>query len=286
MPNDKTAINKLTLQFEDKLKLDWPQKWGEFGNYNPEKLNRRSKFYTALAMEISKRTGINISRDTIQRFDQNKGGDSTQTLNIVAKYLDYEHFDAFSAFQIKQLADGKQPRNTKNNIKIAKIGASILLISALGYSLLIKPYTEKQKILKVITEANQAQFMSFGQLPIIDTLKIEKYYSKKGNAWPAILTSLITRNADSLTISQPKINPSYYKLFEARVISINAEKAIVETDEYWFLKWYKTDSKTFVSSYDVKNTQLYELEKINDNWIILNNFFEGKAKPITEKKEY
>lgn len=72
---------------EEKLKYEWQNKWTLFGDYRIAKRNRRSKFYSTLAKEISNASSETISRDTIQRFDQSTRGDSKNMLEIISAYF-------------------------------------------------------------------------------------------------------------------------------------------------------------------------------------------------------
>ncbi len=273
--------NILRFKLEEKIQLEWEQKWFSFGIYDAKKQNRRSKFYEILAKEISDQTGFHISRDTVFRFNQGDGGDSLASLIVFAKYLgydDYEDFKVKNPVVNSSFDASKKVRDIKQEVIIIGVLLAFFIVFA-SYKFIINS-RERASIIELIHKANEAQFEAYKQLPRIDSMVLSNYYLKPGNAYKSILAVLYQNQAKGRQICEPKYNPSYFKILDTQILKIKDKQAIVQTEEHWFLKWYDIHQKQFVVSYDVKNQQLYELKKVNDSWFIEHNFFEGKATKI------
>jgi hypothetical protein len=275
------CLDKLRNDLELKIKTDWLEKWHSFGEYNTQKTNRKSKFYQALAFDIFENTKVKISRDTVQRFDQAIGGDSPASLQAFCIYLGFDTIEAFEKAnecnKITEVAEleKKRPLNGKKALQYL----SIIVFGYVAY-LVANSYYEAHLIKNAIINGNKCQFETYKKLPKLDTLQISNYYSKGSNASKSIITVLLGSQKGNRVIGQPSYNPSFYKIMDIDVLSIKNNIAIVETDEQWFLKWYDTKANRFSLSYDVQNKQLYELEKTGDKWMIVNNYFVGKATVI------
>ncbi|AWV99029.1 hypothetical protein [Arcticibacterium luteifluviistationis] len=268
-------IEKLRIKFEAKLKNEWEEKWSSFGTYDSDKNNRRSKFYTALAQSISKRSTYPISRDTISRFDKGEGGDSLPSLDAYARYLDFKSFDDF------ELKNSPKSKKTDWLNKAFLIPSLLVLFSVTTYYFFIKPYLSKAEITELVQKANKTQFDAYVNLPKIDSLKLSNYYEPSKSAYKSAISVLTNNLKANRRICLPVNNPSYYKVFSIEVISLKNNKAIVQTDEHWFLKWYDLIQGKYTVSYDVRNKQIYEVEQKDAQWKITHNYFEGQARPIT-----
>ena len=266
-------IARLRKSLESKIEHDWNNNWADFGSYNVDKLNRRAKFYEALAADISKVSHISVSRDTVQRFNKGEGGDSKASLNAYAKYLGFLSFDDYSKkTQIKSTST-----SAKN---IFLIFATVILSSTVGYFVYLKPQQEKKEIIRIVNLANQTQFEIFKSMHLHDSTKLDDLYLRNSNARKSIVTLLKESQKNKRRINQPEDNPSFSKVHDVKIINVTSDLAIVETIEHWFLKWYDTDLEKYTVSYNQKNKQIYELEKDNKKWKIKNNYYEGKATKI------
>ena len=66
-------------------------------------------------------------------------------------------------------------------------------------------------------------------------------------------------------------NPSTKRLQSIKVKSIDKNKAVVATSEYWYLKWWDTKKKKYVYPYRETNRQQYILLKTTDGWKVNQN---------------
>jgi hypothetical protein len=267
------SIVALRYALETKIYNEWDTKWSAICVYDSDKINRKAKFYEALAVDISHKSKITVSRDTVQRFNKNMGGDSNVSLQAFSKYLGFDSFEQFESSLKKSINKRLKP-------KTILFPAAILTIIALSYQFLYEPYQIKKQIISTIISANQCQFNAFKNLNLNDTIKIDKFYHKLGSARKSIVTLLRESSKNARRIDFPTDNPSFYTIHDARVIELTQINAIIKTTEHWFLKWYDVELKKYTVSYDLKNEQIYELEKIKNEWKIKNNFYEGKATKI------
>lgn len=266
-------INTLRELFEEKLRVEWDGKWASICLYDTEKLNRKAKFYEALAAEITLQTNVSVSRDTVLRFNKGEGGDSKSSLNAFSKYLGYSSYEAFALS-----FDSKTKR--QDYLKYTVIAFLSLGLIAYFFKFWYVPNKEKKDIITVISEANLRQFTAFRDLNLKDTIRIDSFYTKTGSARKSIVTLLKQSAKCNRRIDIPIDNPSFYKIHSLRVVELSEKEAIVKTKEHWFLKWYDMKEEKYTVSYDHENEQLYELEKENETWKIKNDFFEGKATKI------
>jgi hypothetical protein len=266
-------INQMRLEFEEKLKKDWDSKWNVVCKYDEGKINRKAKFYEALAADINAATNISVSRDTVQRFNKGEGGDSKASLEAYARYIGYKSWEDF---------EGLNEKDNENKVKLKWfVGIVIMaIIAASFYVFLLQPYRQKKEILKVIENANRIQFLAFKRLNLKDSVKIDSFYTRSGSARKGIITLIKESQHGNRRINVPIENPSYYIIHEKRVVELKNNQAIVKTKEHWFLKWYDTGVRKYTVSYDQLNEQIYQLKNIDGHWKIENNFFEGKASKI------
>lgn len=266
-------IEKLNSLLDKKLENEWNNKWKNFGSIGKGKYNRRSKFYETLAADISAKSGIKVSRDTVQRFNKAEGGNSKYTLDAISKYLGFEDFDSFQ----------QEGQSKGREVWLKSFGYWWLIIPFFLVAFFVfnkfylEPKEEKITIENVIFKANEIQFKAFEKL---DTLGLYKLYTKDGSAKKGIITVIDLARQNNRWISHPNNNPSCFKILDSKVLEHTDSTALVKTEEQWFLKWYDLDDERYTVSYDKRNTQYYELRKENEQWKIHNNFYEGKASPI------
>lgn len=265
----------LRESLEIKIKTEWDEKWSNFGPHSEDKLNRRTKFYEALALDITKVSGVVISRDTAMRFCNEKGGESQNSLLAFAKYLGFTSLEALET----ELSPKKETYKIIHYAIYLSL-STFFIITIIWYIWYWIPTKERLNIIKVIEDANQVQFEMYRTLELKDSLILDNFYTKMGSAKKAIITVIKQNSTKPRRINLPLDNPSFYKIFTKQVLTIDSDVATVKTTEHWFLKWYNIETNKYEVSYDVKNEQFYELMKQDGRWKIDHNFYEGKASRI------
>ncbi|SOE22288.1 hypothetical protein SAMN06298216_2733 [Spirosomataceae bacterium TFI 002] len=268
----QTYIEYLSESLENKILNDWEEKWSTFGTYDPLKNNRRSKFYETLASEISDKSGIKISRDTIHRFDNGEGGNSKYTLESISTYLELESFEDY-------IQASEKPTSLFHS-KLGKglqIGLLLIPVFFLSHRFFVRPTQIKNNIEKTIIAANEAQFKAFKNL---DTTSLGQYYVANGAALKSIVCVINENKKVNRSISLPGYNPSFYDIMSLRVVEVRDTTATAITEEHWLIKWYDQKKEKYTVGYDVTNKQYYELKLVNKQWKIDHNIYEGKATAI------
>lgn len=129
----------------------------------------------------------------------------------------------------------------------------------------------------LIRNANDAELGIYRQLPNIDTSKLDDYFIKNGMA-KGLITSTVKRmyrNNLSLVIA-----PSSYRILKVECKSKTDTSVMVETNEYWYLRWSNRFTHADTLLYDVENVQLYQLLKEGNKWKIDMNKYAGKTKKL------
>jgi len=137
--------------------------------------------------------------------------------------------------------------------------------------------TEIEEFNALIRNANDAELGIYRQLPKIDTSKLDDYFIKNGMA-KGLITSTVKRmykNNLSLVIA-----PSSYRILNVECKSKTDTSVMVETHEYWYLRWANRFTNADTLLYDVENVQLYQLLRENNKWKIDLNKYAGKTKKL------
>ncbi len=221
---------------------------------------------TAISNPFNHRTLINMVKSGIAPNAKN------HTLNTLSRFCGYPDFDTFC-----NAGTGHSQKDPQNR-RLAW-GVAILAL-ALIYWGITRTDPQQKAIFIVIEKANQAQFEAYRKLPEVFTDDLKKYYTAEGSACK-VIEDILKRSAEkNRTIHLPAGNPSYYTLHDMKLISRDSDKAIMETREYWYLRWYNTETGAYEIKYDVFNTQVYILRKDGRGWKVHANDYTGTAEVI------
>lgn len=194
----------------------------------------------------------------------------------------YKHFiqdnpDENSRFNNEPIP--KQPHIFSHKKKYLSAGLAIVIL-LLGFSWYKKNYFSKSEIETfnaIIRNANDTELGIYRKLPKIDTLKLDDYFIKKGMA-KGLITSTVKRMfKNNLTLV---IAPSSYRILNIECKSKTDTSVMVETHEYWYLRWANRFTNTDTLLYDVENVQLYQLLREDNKWKIDMNKYAGKTKRL------
>lgn len=136
------------------------------------------------------------------------------------------------------------------------------------------------QILETIRNACQAEFIAYKQVPHLAPLKLQQYFSKDGPAYLTILGNLRRAISAEKVICDAE-NPSYFRIIEQRIVRQDANSAVAETKEIWFLRWVNTQTGHLSTIYNNLNEQLYLLKRHEKKWLIECNYYQTipKSKP-------
>jgi len=129
----------------------------------------------------------------------------------------------------------------------------------------IKAYLEK-----IVTEAIEAEFRAYEALPGIQTVQLERFFCAGSPAFKEIANILHRHKKRGWVISNP-MNPSTKRLLKVKVRKIGPEEAVVNTMEYWYLRWWDVNEKSYTYPYRETNRQVYILKKEHGIWKVFEN---------------
>lgn len=131
-----------------------------------------------------------------------------------------------------------------------------------------------EHIHSAVRNAMAAEFWTYKQLPDVNTTKLTEWFTD-GSARTRII-HLIKRHAERGWIISNPGNPSAYEILDMKLREVKANRAIVLTEEYWYLRWYDTVQSAYSFIYNHKNFQTYVLTRDKyGKWLVDINIYQG-----------
>lgn len=134
----------------------------------------------------------------------------------------------------------------------------------------LDPVQTRAYIERVVAEAVDAEYGAYMSLPNIVTDEVDKWFCSDGPARKEIVTILERHKKKGWVISNP-MNPSTKRLLGIRVKKIAEKEAVVNTTEYWYLRWWDLKEGSYTYPYRETNRQTYILIKESDGWKVFEN---------------
>lgn len=129
----------------------------------------------------------------------------------------------------------------------------------------LKTYLER-----VVTEAVDAEFRAYTALPEIVTADLQRWFCGDGTAYREIVNLLTRHRARNWVLSNP-LNPSTKRLLSIQVRELEGNRAVVKTNEYWYLRWWDNSEGSYSYPYRETNKQTYVLHRTSSGWCIFEN---------------
>jgi hypothetical protein len=123
---------------------------------------------------------------------------------------------------------------------------------------------------RVVTEANDAEFRAYAALPEVMTDELARWFCPESPAIKEIVNLLIRHRKKRWIISNP-LNPSTKRILSIKVKKIGQNEALVNTMEYWYLRWWDEREESYVYSYRETNRQMYILKMDGAEWKVFQN---------------
>ncbi len=192
------------------------------------------------------------------------------TINLFCLYLGYDDFEDFKIKNREKL----YPKVIKFYLDYPKLNSFIIvsIVCMALISVYLKTGTPSDETIKdFIVVANRAEYDSYKKLPIVDSINVDRYWTKKGISRKRIMEILL-KHPKLGRILVDTLQSSGAKIVNFKVIFKSRYYIRIETEEHWRLQWYNTKTKVFDKIYDRVDAQVYELLrednlwKINDNW--------------------
>ncbi len=194
---------------------------------------------------VKRQEGTTLSVSTLERIFKygylpNKRDQRViKTLNILAIFVDYNDWDNFV-----------QMKNA-----LFQQGDSI-----------------EGMLVDIVTKANQAEFNAYKALPNIETAELLKYRTENGSGYMRIYNVLVQHSKKGWTIGNEG-NPSGFTQQKVWIESMSNDKAVVKTQEYWYLRWFEVPTQLYRYIYNEENEQTKTLELIDGEWKISSVFY-------------
>jgi len=123
----------------------------------------------------------------------------------------------------------------------------------------------RQYLERVIVEANDAEFRAYAALPEIRTDELERWFCVGSPAFNEVVNILHRHSKKKWIISNP-FNPSTKRILDIKVKEVEQDEAIVDTMEYWYLRWWDNLDGSYTYAYRETNRQRYVLKHEGDEW--------------------
>lgn len=101
----------------------------------------------------------------------------------------------------------------------------------------ILPFDIREALCEVVRQAAASEFAAYKALPIIQPTNLEAAFSASGSAL-ARIKHLLERHAERGWVISNQLNPSTFEVLHVKVKKISARRAELESEEYWYLRWY------------------------------------------------
>jgi hypothetical protein len=123
---------------------------------------------------------------------------------------------------------------------------------------------------RVVTESVDAEFQAYASLPQSGSEELKRWFCADGPALKEIMNLLTRHQKRGWVLSNP-LNPSTKRLLSIKVKKITGSEAVVNTMEYWYLRWYDAGSGSYTYIYRETNRQIYIVKKETEGWKIFQN---------------
>ncbi len=180
------------------------------------------------------------------------------TLTKVVIFLGYASWENFTneIDQTQQKEDNKIPQNKPIRTRVKAVHSGT-------------EHNPQQEIIELVKKGIRNEYEAYHDLPEIYQGKLLQTHIKNSPAYNLILDMLIGKK-EKLVISNPH-NPSAYAILDTEIKKLEADYALVYTQEYWFLCWWDVSRSRYVHRYKNISDHFYILHKIDGCWKIGTN---------------
>ncbi len=123
---------------------------------------------------------------------------------------------------------------------------------------------------RVVAESIDAEFRAYLNLPEICLDELKQWFVTDSPALKEIV-NVLTWHRQRGWIINNTWNPSTKRLLNINVKEINGDSALVNTVEYWYLRWFDQNAEEYVHPYRATNHQTYILNGEQGQWKVFQN---------------
>ncbi len=133
---------------------------------------------------------------------------------------------------------------------------------------------EIKSLTNFLQKAQEAEFAVYKSIPNhSEALKtLEKYFHTDGSAYKNLVKVVNRVIARNWSLNDYE-NPSYFEIIDVRITRKKDKLYFLESEEFWFLKWYLEAEGIYARTYETYNKQLYVLEERDGIIKILKNIY-------------
>ncbi|HAQ37912.1 MAG TPA: hypothetical protein DCQ58_05325, partial [Saprospirales bacterium] len=140
----------------------------------------------------------------------------------------------------------------------------------------ILPYGFRKSLFEIIKKAAHTEFLAYKKLPVINLSNLNTYFTQKGSARKRIVHLLGRHKQRGWVLNNP-LNPSTFEILNIKLKKIEDKISTVETEEYWYLRWFSKIDGKYKFIYDERNLQTYKMKKDkNGFWKVDINIYPSK----------
>jgi hypothetical protein len=129
----------------------------------------------------------------------------------------------------------------------------------------VGPYLER-----VVAEATSAEFRAYQSLPEYEPQALDDWFVPESPAWRQVFHVLERHRERGWVLTNP-MNPSTQRLMSVKVSAVGVDEAIVNTTEYWYLRWWDSVEGSYTYPYRETNRQRYVLVREPERWRVVEN---------------
>lgn len=130
----------------------------------------------------------------------------------------------------------------------------------------------EQTLKNLIANANAAEFNAYKKLPEVVTDELQKYHTADSSAYSRVVHLLVQHRKRKWVINN-NLNPSTYEEYDFRIVKLTSVSALIETNEYWYLRWFDLNTSKYAKIYDKTNTQTWKVINTKDGWKVKSVYY-------------
>jgi hypothetical protein len=131
----------------------------------------------------------------------------------------------------------------------------------------------RQHLCSVVVNAAYAEFSVYRKCPEVDLSPLGAWFVVDGPAYRRIRNIAESHQKQRRTLTEPPYNPSMMQVLKVKADRMTGDRAIVRTQEYWYLRWWSLAKEGYEYVYNDTNHQRYDLTYQEGRWLVDSNAY-------------